>query len=147
MSKRKSSPLGDLLGSEPRVAPPTPLPKEAPVEEEAPIVEEKVKPLQETSTQEVSKEGEGRKPKRGGKPREGLQRVRYDLPPEIKEAVDERAIETGIASSQMVAFLLAHAMHRFDKGELDPSPYFTKTKSPKFRHTLQVSFPLPPDDR
>ena len=142
MSKRKSSPLGSLMGASPRIDPPTPL-----TEETQPAIESaKIEaPPEEKSTPTVpQKEGKGQS-KGGGRPREGLQRVRYDLPPEINQAVDERALVTGVAASQMVAFLLAHALHRFDAGELDPSPFFTKTKSPKFRHNLDVTFPLSPD--
>lgn len=142
MSKRKESPLGNLMGEAPRVAPPTPPPKTVPAEEQAPQTEQVSEPVQETqpASQEAEK-GKG-KPRRGGKPREGLQRVRYDLPPEVKTAVDERALKTGVAASQMVAFLLAHALHQFDDGKLDPTPYLTDTRSPKFRHYLDVSFPL-----
>ena len=42
----------------------------------------------------------------------------------------------------MVAFLLAHALHLLDDGKIDPAPYLSMTKSPKFRHNLDVSFPL-----
>jgi hypothetical protein len=148
MSKRKSSPLGDLLGASPQKAPPTPLAKDAPVEVDGVKIEEKSQKSPEKAEASAPTRPVGKgKPRRGGSPREGLQRVRYDLPPEIKAAVDDRALITGVASSQMVAFLLAHALHIFDEGKLDPSPYFTRTRSPKFRHNLDVTYPLHDDSQ
>lgn len=64
------------------------------------------------------------------------QRATYDLTPELKEAVVQRATRLGIPASQLAMFLLCDGLRRYDSGEIDPQPYLEESTSPKFRNNL-----------
>jgi hypothetical protein len=65
-----------------------------------------------------------------------MQRATYDLTPELKAAVSQRAYRLGIPASQLAMFLLCDALQRLDAGDIDPTPYLLESQSPKFRNNL-----------
>lgn len=65
-------------------------------------------------------------------------RATYDLSPELKEAIAERATRLGIPASQLAHFLLLHAWRQLEDGELDPEPFLEPSTSPAFRNNLDI---------
>lgn len=111
MSKRKETPdiLADLMGQKKPV-------------KDSPIGEPKIN---DTSSRKTKKE------RLAG-------RATYDLSPELKEAIADRATQLGLPASQLAHFLLLNAWHAMERGELDPEPYLQPSSSPAFRHVIDT---------
>lgn len=95
-----------------------------------------VKPQSTTSLFKSTAPPAEERPKQDHKERT-KQRAAYDMTPELKTAVQQRANELGISASQLAMFLLSDALERFDGGEIDPRPYLGAATSPKYRHSLE----------
>ena len=65
-------------------------------------------------------------------------RATYDLSPELKEAIAQRATRLGIPASQLAHFLLLHAWRLLEQGQIDPEPFLVPSTSPAFRNNLDV---------
>ena len=65
-------------------------------------------------------------------------RAIYDLPPLITNQIDAIAEDEGIPKSQLVAFLLHHALQDFAAGEIDLSPYKRFSRVPRFEWMLDL---------
>ncbi len=63
-------------------------------------------------------------------------RVTYDLPPRIKEAVRELAEEQRVPASQLVAIALARFLRDVEKGELDLARFKQPSQSPRYDWNL-----------
>jgi len=62
----------------------------------------------------------------------------YDLPAAIKEQVEQIAGEYRIPKSQLVAFLLDHALRAYARGEIDLQPHLRPSRVPRFEMFLQL---------
>ncbi len=65
-------------------------------------------------------------------------RATYDLTPELKERIVRKATDLGISTSQLALFMLSDALDRLDRGAIDPTPFITRSDSPKFRNNLPL---------
>lgn len=63
-------------------------------------------------------------------------RATYDMTPELKDRIARKATELGIPASQLAMFMLSDALARLESGEIDPTPFLTRSESPKFRNNL-----------
>ena len=72
------------------------------------------------------------------RPNRIMRRATYDMTPELKTAVIQRAKRWGISASQLAMFLLCDGLRRYDAGEIDPKPYLEESDSPKFRNNLAM---------
>ena len=86
-------------------------------------------------TPPLAEQGEGKKKGQRGA-REGLARIQYDIPKELKKQIHERAVEIGVPDSQLAAYLMKHGMELLESGKIDPTPHLEKSTSPKFRFNL-----------
>lgn len=72
-----------------------------------------------------------------GRDRDRLEsRATYDMTPELKDRIARKATELGIPASQLAMFMLSDALTRLESGEIDPTPFLTRSESPKFRNNL-----------
>lgn len=118
MSKRKQTPqlpsMDELLGGTP-VTPP---------------------PRQDPPTLPASRE---EKEKARHKKRATYQ-ARYDLPPGMKDAIGELAQDLETTASQVAAYLLADALRRVERGEIDLEAARSYSRSPRNKYNLDVDF-------
>ena len=63
-------------------------------------------------------------------------RATYDMTQELKEAIVRKATDLGIPASQLAMFMLCDGLARLENGEIDPTPFLTRSESPKFRNNL-----------
>ena len=66
--------------------------------------------------------------------------ARYDLPPGMKELIVEIADELETTASQVAAYLLADALHRYRTGRLDPASGRSLSRSPRNKYNLDIDF-------
>ena len=66
--------------------------------------------------------------------------ARYDLPPGMKELIVEIADELETTASQVAAYLLADALHRYRTGRLDPTNDRSPSRSPRNKYNLDIDF-------
>ena len=63
-------------------------------------------------------------------------RATYDMTPELKDRIARKATELGIPASQLAMFMLCDGLARLENEEIDPTPFLTRSESPKFRNNL-----------
>lgn len=88
--------------------------------EETPVVEEK-KPA-----------------RKKGSPKEGYVRVRYDMPPELRGAIQKAAYRYGVPASQLAQWFLKRGLADLENGVIDPTPYLQESESPRFLNNLII---------
>jgi len=66
--------------------------------------------------------------------------ARYDLPPGMKELIVEIADELETTASQVAAYLLADALHRYRTDRLDPANDRSPSRSPRNKYNLDIDF-------
>ena len=137
MSKRKSLPssLDSLLANQKKESK-----EEIEEVEEAPVVqappesEPKSRPAVSARAQRPAPRKQQKKKPNKTK----LVRASYDVLPELRDAVYERARIIGIPNSQLAAFLLSDALRRLDDGEISVDEYLVDSTSPKFRYNIRL---------
>ena len=60
----------------------------------------------------------------------------YDLPEAIKLEIEKIATKYDIPKSQIVAFLLWHALRQYKHGDIDLMPYLRPSRVPRFTNFL-----------
>jgi predicted DNA binding CopG/RHH family protein len=65
-------------------------------------------------------------------------RVTYDLPPNLRQAIKETAEKEGIPASQMVTLALYQFMDQYAKKEIDLGQYKEMSKSPRYDWNLVI---------
>ena len=138
MSKRKTLPssLDSLLANQ--------KPKEAKEEieevEEAPVVQvpPEPEPKPRSPVRARAQRPAPRKQPKKKPNKTKLVRASYDVLPELRDAVSERARIIGIPNSQLAAFLLSDGLRRLDDGEISVDEYLVDSTSPKFRYNIRL---------
>jgi predicted DNA binding CopG/RHH family protein len=65
-------------------------------------------------------------------------RVTYDLPPNLRQAIKETAEKEGIPASQLVTLALYKFMEQYQNKEIDLGQYKEMSKSPRYDWNLVI---------